>query len=320
MRRVKYLLTQIRRHSENEGTVSSTAGLSDDELIQYLNDAQEHLQHEIEGVNQDWFAKEIQIDVVGSQEAYTLPIDTYLDQNIISVEFSLTGNAQDYWKLKKAPYQKRETSLVSFSPTQYLLKGNQILLNPIPEASITNGLRIVYSRRLPRLDKRRGLLDAVTVSSGEVTALSLDVTDYTDYFADASAFSSSSILIDDKFCVVGSDGTVKAKGIPITAINESTGNATITSYTPDSTSETAAVGDYLVAGEFSTSHSEFPETCEKYLIHWVVWQILERDGNYREAQLQAARLEKIEMAILDSWRRSLDDVQYIPILNDDWFW
>lgn len=314
MRRVKWLIDRIRALSENEGTVSDSAGISDEDVLQYINEAQRVLFGKLEVANNNPFVAEDFITTVANQEEYSLPPRTYLKNNIVSVEYSHTGDTNDFSRLRRMGFTERDTSNLAIHPRKYLIRNGSILLNPIPTTAVTNGVRVQYVVDPPRVDKRRAQLDSVTVSSGQVTALSVDITDYTDYFSGASDFSDTSILVDDYFCVVGADGTIKARNIPITAISTSNGDATITSYTPESTSETAATGDYLVAGTNSTSHSILPTHMERYLIEFSVWRMLRRDSSVEAAE-SAPELVVILEEMLKSWQDIDDDVKYPAILN-----
>ena len=318
MRAVNKLIDQIRRQTELEGTVSATANISDEEILQYVNDAQQYLQEQLERINYHPFLAEDIQDVVANQEAYDLPTDALMGSNIVSIEFSRTGQVADYSTLYRVTMPERETASGSWQPLRYILRQDTVLLNPIPSTSTTNGLRINYSQAAPNLDKRRAIIDAITVVAGQVTALSVDVTAYATFFPGSSAFSSSEILVDDYFCIVATDGTIRARNIPITAINSGTGNATITAYTPASSSETGSVGNYLVAGRDTTTHSTLPNYCEKFLIHWPSWQLLSRNGHDDEAGVQKARVDQIEDSIKSSFMKLFDDVEFATILNDDY--
>lgn len=314
MRRVRRLIDAARRLSENDGTVTSTAGISDEEVVQYLNDAQDHIFNRMEDISSEYFTEEDFISTVRDQEAYGLPPRTYLGSNVLTVEYSRDGSTNYFYMLPFASMKDRNTNTDAQYPNQYILRNGQILLNPIPDSAVTNAVRVNRVVERPRLDKRRAQIDAVTVSSGEVTALTVDITDYTNYFPYATAFSDSSILVDDYFSIVDAAGTIKARNIPITAISTSTGVATITSYTPEETTETAAIGDYLVAGANATTHAQLPDICERFLIHYTAIQLMLRDGTVN-IEGQADILQRIEATILNAWSGNVDDV-VTPTITD----
>ena len=310
---MKYLITAVRRLTENEGTVNANVGISDEEFLQYFNDAQDYLMFGLEFINRKPYTREVKMDSVNAQEAYDLPARTYLGHNVVVVEYALTGNINDYVELRLTTVHERDTT--NATPWRYIIRNKQILLNPTPNLSVTNGIRIQYVERLDRLDKRRAQVDAITVSSGQVTALTVDITDYTNYFSGATAFSDTSILVDDYFSIVGADGAVKARNIPITAINTSTGVCTITSYTPEATTETGAINDYLVAGTSAVTNTDILTEFESFMIDFCSERIFRRDGNTQEADGMMTKMAIWEEKMANAYRAMSDDVQFVTVLN-----
>lgn len=320
MRRVERLLQAIRQPTDNEDPVEGSVGVSDDELLETLNDAQAYLQQELEQIETQPFVRELYIDSVARQAEYTLAARTYLSSNLEMVEYSPTPNQlETYRELRMLDMHERRrvTGGVTY-PTGYYTRGDTLVLSPAPTNTVTNGIRIHAPMQLPTLDKRRAKIAARTVSGGQVTALTIAVNDFTTYFPGTSTFSSARILKDDLFSVVTPAGVITARNIPITAIDSGTGVCTLLAYTPESTSETVAVDSYLVAGANATTHSELPIACERYLIAWGKWQLLDRDGHYEDAGKQLARVQMLEGAIKGAWSRISDDIHYIPILNPDY--
>ena len=319
MRRVKRLIKAARRLSENDETVTTTVGISDEEFVQYMNDGQDSIMSELERIDHKDFTREAFITTVAGTEAYNLPSDIYLGTNIVAAEYSFTGNSQDFRHMRRITLNERDTSEVGLHPFQYILRNKQILLNPVPTTGRTNGLRLSYVKNMLRLDKRRAILTAATNTSTQVTALTVDLTDFTDYFPDASAFSDSSILEDDLFTLVDASGVVQARGIPITAISTSTGVATVGSYTADDADTGGAIGDYLLAGERATTHSELEDRLEAPLITYTAWRITARDSSEDGQILYQEFLRQLE-DVKAAWRKNVEDVDFIPIIQDRYIW
>ena len=87
MRKLETLIALSRRITENQ-EYTDTAGIQDDEFIQFFNDAQEEI-HAL--INQNWphvLMGSKTIDLVTNQEAYDIPDDVYLGTRIDFVEFS----------------------------------------------------------------------------------------------------------------------------------------------------------------------------------------------------------------------------------------
>lgn len=321
MRRLERLITSARRKSENEGVTSTTVGISDEECIQFFNDAQEHLFQELEQIDSSLFAREYTFNTVSNQEEYEIPRRIYLDQNIISVEFSYTGNPNYYEILPHFTFLERDTTTFGAQPSGYLVRDGKILLNPIPSTNNQAKIRVNYVEPLPTLDKRRAQTTSVTVSSGVISALTVDTTDFANYFPYNSAFSSSAILVEDYFSLVDVDGNILSHNIPIGSISESTGVVTLfATHVPDEGDEDNdgdLVGAYLLSGPNATTHAALPNLCEKYLINYAVYQLMKRDASPR-SQEQLLEVQQHLTSITTSWEQMSEDIKEIPILDDQW--
>jgi len=167
MRHVDDLITQARRESDNE-TFSTTSGIQDDEFLQYLNDGQDRLQSLIAAKHSEVFTTEKVFPIVASQEAYDLNDHVFLNNRIVSVEHSSSGNLRDYYPLQQRTLKERITS-DSTSPAFYVRRSGQILINPIPTAA-TGKLRVNYERTLDDLDIRRGIIKSAGITGAGTVA------------------------------------------------------------------------------------------------------------------------------------------------------
>ena len=91
--------------------------------------------------------------------------------------------------------------------------------------------------------------------------------------------------------------------------------------TPDSThtyesGETIAVGDYVVSGAYTSTHPELGEEVERYLQSYAVWKVLKRDSSVDSTEA-IQELGEIEADILASYADLGDDIQEIPVINND---
>lgn len=318
MRRSNWLIADIRRDTENTGVVTAEAGISDEAILQSINDGQTWLFSELEKMNPIPFTAEVGVDMVAGTSEYALPLDTYLGTDVVAVSIKRSSSATaTYDRLTLKPMIERLRSDLRGTPVLYYLRQTKFVLNPTPNVSLTDGILLNYTRKLPRVDKRRAKITAITLVNGEVTALTVNVADFADYFPDNTEFSEDAILIDDYFSIVDADGNVVNRKIPITAINSTTGVATITNYTALDDSYTGSVGDYLVAGAFSSSHPQLPDEAESFLIQFAKSQVFEADGNGTEAASASARAHLLGQTTINGWAKLFDDVERIPIINQN---
>lgn len=307
MRRIDFLLTQARRQTENE-EFSATTGINDEELLQYANDAQYRMLSLITSTHPTVFVKEsADIPVVTDQEVYDLPDDVFLENRITSVEYSSTNLDRDFFKLPPIILDERRPGARGF-PNNYIRRSGKILLSPIPSSS-TGKLRINYVRRIAELDKRRGKVLSVTLdnSARTITALTLDVAEET--------FDGDTLSVQDFISVVNRKGQQQMVRIEIDSIDTTTGVVTVNSSFVFDEGETISVGDYITSGEDSSTHSELPKICERYIIAYVAWKIMKRDST-EDAFEQRNELKSMESDILEAFGDTTDDVIDIPQTED----
>jgi hypothetical protein len=309
MRRATQLVKVIRRQSENV-QIDPDDGIDDEEIVQFMNDGQERLEAAIVRTHEKAFAADDFIDLVNETEIYALPFGTFINHSLIAVEYSFTGDQSDYIPLRRGKLIER-TSFRGF-PTMYIPRVREIIVNPIVDRSITNGLRITYNPKHPRMDKRRGIVTAVTLANNYVTNLVVDATSG-DVPYDPSDFEEF-----DRISVVNQDGVQQMKNIPLDSA-DSNGTLTVRSSFVYETGETIAVGDYVVLGENATTHLQMPQICEKYLIEYAVWKMLMRDSSQDSGE-QAVVVKALETDIVDAFAEISSDVDRVPVINADNLW
>ena len=123
-------------YSVNSSTGETTEGISNNLIVSFVNDALAFLQSRIIAVYPGEFVEEDIQNTVVDQEEYTIDDNVFLNNKFISVEFSRTGNLDDYYPLPPASLHERRTS--SGVPYQYIRRNGKILLNPIPNFTYPN--------------------------------------------------------------------------------------------------------------------------------------------------------------------------------------
>jgi len=307
MRRIDYLITDVRLQTENED-FSDTVGISDTEFLRFINEGQDRLQARIAQQHNSIFLSESTYNIVGSQESYTLPSDIFLGNRVTQVDYSPSSDTTKYMPLAPATLRTRNSG--TGTPASYIRQSGTILVNPVSSSS-TGLLRVTYHKKLAKLDIRRGSILTFTDSGTQVTALSLDVT--TDS-VDTTATDKDNFL-----CIVGRDGTIKMKNIEYDSISGTTGVVTLTASHTYETGETLAIGDYIVVGKDTTTHSELPDHVERYLIAYASWKILKRDSSVDYTE-QESELSNMEQEIVETYADISDDIYQIPEVNDDEAW
>jgi hypothetical protein len=305
-RRAEQIIAQVRRQSKNED-YSATSGISQEEILYYLNEGLADLQTAIVHAHDRAFIAEGFLNTVANQEAYDLPANMLDHGGLLTVEYSDSGNDQFYYKLE--PLHPRErSSRISASPSFYIRRANQVILRPVPSATITNGLRLQYIKRLDKLDIRRGVVSAVTLGSNTITALTLNIATFT---------SPNGFDQDDYLCIVDKDGNVKMRNVRFDTINTGSGVVTVSSGFTFETGETISVGDYAVIGRnTSTNQLDIDETVERYLIQYSVMKVQQTDSN-NDSQEAMQNLLALKQEIVQSYSNMDEDLVAIPETNTD---
>lgn len=149
MKNITSLISQARIATENEDTGSSDFGIQDTEIIQYFNDAQYRLQSLIVHQHPDVFSDEVEITCDGSEkyDLKTVAPLILIDNKVLNVEYSSTGNTDDFYVLSETSLKNRSPGSEG-SPEFYIRSSGKI----IPVAKPSSGkLRVTYIKRIKEL-------------------------------------------------------------------------------------------------------------------------------------------------------------------------
>lgn len=170
---VDSLIDEIREATENED-FDDTIGLTEEEILRYINDAQYRLHAKIIAQHPTVFTEVEETNIVADQENYAINFKAHLGNRISKVEYSVTGDADDYYKLSSAQLANRDTG-ANGHPSHYIRKNGELLLLPTPTTA-GGKLRVTYIRRPMSLDKRRLLVDnKATVDGLQTTVTTINV-------------------------------------------------------------------------------------------------------------------------------------------------
>lgn len=305
MRKVELLISESRADTDNE-TFTSDTGIDDEECLKHINDGQSRIYALIQNRTPDVFLSEDIQTVVPGTESYTLPLHTYLGTRIDKLEYSSTGQDINYYQLKQGKLNERVTGLRG-RPQFYIRRGSTLLIQPSPISGGT--IRITYQKAIPKLDKRRAVVSAVTLdtSARTITSLTLDPTLLTSDDID--------IMKEEAYiCFVDKDGAQQMTKIPITDIDATTGAVSVYAGFVYDSGETIAVGNYAVKGSYSSTHSSLPEPCEKYLTKYLSWSLQKQDSS-NDSTEAFQELQMHESEIVESFSEPDSDVDYPPILD-----
>lgn len=300
MRYVGTIISKVRDRTDNRKFTRTattgvfTSGLNHNLFLEFLNDAQDYLQSRVVSNFAEEFVAEKEISVVANQEAYSIPDNVFLGRKLVQVDYSPDGTTKNYCRLPQRSILARNTSSVTH-PSFYIARNSQILLNPIPRT--TRGkIRVSYYRELDRLDIRRGKIS----STPTTTTIVLDADDDLD----ETAINEAQYL-----CIVDKFGVVQDYAVEIESYDSGTRTITI-----PTTTLTGDAGDYVVMGQYATSHSDLAENAERYLKTYCQLRILHKDASASEIQ-EMQVLKDMEKDIVNAYAEMSQDVTEIPVLD-----
>lgn len=318
MRRVEFLIKEIRRITENE-TVGTNDGIVDDEIIQHLNDAQEDMLDSIYQTSNDILAKEFTFDSVSGQSEYDIPFDLYSRSHVITLEFT-TGGDTFYTEIRKAVMKERESS--PGHPNSYHIKRDKLILSPTPNVNGT--FRMMYNPRLPTLDKLRGVLSGasgltyvedITLEVLGSAWVGLDNSNNGIKDAVSGILNHTAISTFDVQQNVITNWDLKLREYSPGSVTDTTIQFINSSGQEINTSTT---GNAFTFGAYSTNISELPDLCEKYLRAYAIWKVFKRDG-CEDSKEQEGELMMMKNQIIQSIAHQDSDFFDIPVVNNEWF-
>lgn len=282
-------------YTKDSTTGETVEGISDTIIVSDINDALKFLQSRIMSVYDSEFTEENIQNTVVDQEAYTISDNVFLNK-FISVELSPNGQLDRYFPLPPATLQERDTS--SGRVYQYIKRGNQILLNKVPNTADSK-LRVNFYRALDKLDIRRG-----QITSKTATTIVLD----NDAWLDSLSLSGATYV-----CIVSSVGLVKDYNIVVSGYDSGTRTITIPSQTL-----VGDTGDYVVVGRYTTTHlpEDKPERMMDFAKVVAQARIFNQDSSTEEAA-KTREAADILTDIMDIFSQVSDDIVDVPIIDAD---
>lgn len=226
MRQTKYLITEAK----NNTNTTDNEAISDLLCCQLLNRSQDFIMGELynRNIKSNIFRGTQEITITPGTDTYDLPLDIYAVNAISSV-----SRLPDYGPVRQISEKNRGQK------TGYFVAKNKIIFSPPQNSSFTS-VSVSYTKKLPKLSVKYG-----TVASKTATTLTLNVG-----YGDMS-------MADDRFTVIDSSGTIILSNL---AFTQAAGVITMASTTG------ITVGDTVVPGAYTSTHSQLPDECESSLV------------------------------------------------------
>lgn len=260
MRYISELIRQVRNDSSFKLFTSGT-GIQDIEIVDLLNHGQTIAVSKITQASgaQAPFQKEVIISVSGGVSNYFTKGLLLHNLKVIDVQFK-AESSQKFLDLEKSTI--REIGKAGAPKYQWALQNGDIVVE-VPESVVISELKIIYENKPLALAQRAGIIISGSGKDGQLLAMNIN---YMTNFSDAN-FNAD---IDRYVCVVDKDGKLLMRNIPYK--NISSGVFALDAFAYE-TGETADIGDYVVIGKDSSTHTSLGSEFEVYLVYFVVEQL-----------------------------------------------
>ena len=308
MRRTELLIDVIRKSSEIQHNDGDTDSVTDTELLQCLNDAQDQISNIIINAYSNFFLTTSTISLVANQQSYTLPTNMHLGSKIKKVEYKYGSGTDDYTPIRAGSEFDIRTDYTNTWPTLYTRGYNYLKVSPLPSGALTAGLRVTYTKKLRRIDIRRGIVSSASKTSTTLNKITIDTTPALGKDSGTTSAARDILNMVDYICLVDSDGTSVLDGVPIDSYNSTSGEITVRTGFTTAVTAAAMANTYVVSGTYSSTHSELPDICEGYLVGWSVWKMLRRGGNQFESVEARRELSDTTALIMESFASPDDDI------------
>lgn len=264
---LKYIGLLIAQAREETGETDYSDSSDPDEVngipqsvpIQAAKEATIHCQNALYLAAPQIFDVMGEIDGVQNQIEYDLPDNAYLGAAIASAEYSQSGDDTDFSMLSLSDYAYRTggtgtpSRIIPYNDGKFLVD---------PACASAGGLfRIFYGATLDEPDLRRGKIKAVVKDGPMTNYLTVEL-------EDDSTLDESTIEANEYFCANDKDGVVKYYNVNYTAYSSTTKILTLNTSTPVADG-TIAVGDYITANRYSSSHIKLHRIAEPIVLAFI---------------------------------------------------
>jgi hypothetical protein len=255
---LRYVGLQIAQARSETGETDYTDdnGVPQSVFVQALKEGVIHCQNALYLAAPQIFDVIGYLDAVIDQVEYDLPENAFLGSALAAVEFSASGENTDYYRLNLIDYAYRVGG--SGNPSGFTPYGdNKMIVDPAC-ASTGGQFRFPYGANLDEPALRIGKVASATKDVAMENYLTI-------VLENDSTLDGDTLSENEYVCLNDKDGVVKYYNAHYSAYDSTT--KTLTLDTDTSVEDgTIAVGDYVTAGKYSTTHIKLAPVAEPILL------------------------------------------------------
>lgn len=311
MKRIEHLIKAARRNTENEQE-GITDGIDQHDFVRYAHEANQLVRSKLIQAHSHKFIENVTMNAEPNQEFYETPENSFLNYNIVNIFFSINARPENMFLLQKRTSSERIP--IRGYPTQWYPAKGGFYANPIPQvqAGIFHINRVERQRQL---SQRAATVSSNTYDAGTRVLSALTLAEHTPN----GDMSTQRFDEDDYLTIIDASGNVKMQGIQYSAIDTGTGVVTLEggNYTAPEGS-TIANGDYVVKGEFASSHSQLDFEAEPAVLAYMEYLVFKRDSS-ADSQEAYATFQEFLNDLIDNFSKDLQENYEVPIISSEYF-
>lgn len=315
MKSVDKIVTAVRLRTRNQdytydsATGIYTSGISTDLFLQFINDAQDHLQAILFDCASSLFITSEILNLVDGTAEYKPAVSVYGGVGYISVHANSASNTTDFGSPLRMCTPRELRDIKAF-PSEWTPVSGYVRLSPIP-ASSSGCVRARFYGELDDLDIRRGKVSGTPTGVSVVLAATGPVP---DQYALENA---------DVICISDAVGNIMLRNGIVASYTTGTKTialaANVSTYLATGYTLASLANGYVTIGENSTTNSKLPNNCERYLRTYCHKRIMTVDESNTSIE-EDEELKKIETALQAVYAIENRDVGEIPTLDGDTAW
>jgi hypothetical protein len=294
---------RLSRWSRNKDQIDIAGdiaeGIDKNFILFALNQGKQQIQNAIANLHPNFFASYVTAPITTRTLSFPIPDSAINSNRIIELSYSETDVIDTYRKLRFVT--PNEITYGEGSPCFYTILGNNISVMPVPE---TGFYRFLIQKRDPTLDLKRGTVETITQSGGQLTEIVLTANEL------LNNVNITALQTAEWVTAVDFKGDILLDEIPIVSYTSSTRTLSVVPNGRTYNNELIGGGQTIVIGDRASTHSMLPIETQTYYVEWAKIRILHNDASV-ESINEMPFIVSIKQTVLESMAEHID-MQEIP--------
>lgn len=311
-RSANQLVALLKRSTRNKDLADAQGetieAISEEDVLQALNEGKRIIQMAVANPC-PWFSRALETVAITSRLVeFPVPATALYGDRVFRLDYSLANSDRDFRPLEKG--DPRENNYIEGEPCTYYHNGTNVIVEPAPSSGY---YRFLIQREDDQLDCRRGLVASVSALGGDLVSITLDTAD-----ALFNSINHEALEAAEFVCVCDYRGENPLYNVPVQSYDRATG--VITARSGFAYTSGISAGMYVVAGQYTTTHSKLPSGFEDYVLAYARYRILNWDSHSDQIQ-EIPILQTIKATLIEGITEQAGEETILENGNflGDWF-